>query len=71
LWTWEARLGEGPAPHDVVALAFSRSAATVLEDLRRRGLDVPETVRILYGSSSSEGSQFHDPAVRALLAGGT
>ncbi|HWU88817.1 MAG TPA: hypothetical protein VN253_16235 [Kofleriaceae bacterium] len=70
LWTWEARLGAGPAPDDVVALAFSRSAAAVLEDLHRRGLDVPDTVRVLYGSSSSEGAQFHDPAVRSLLAGG-
>ena len=70
LWTWEARLGAGPDPRDVVALALSRGAASVLEDLRRRGLDVPDTVRVLYGSRSSEGSQFHDPAVRTLLAGG-
>jgi hypothetical protein len=70
LWTWEARFEQGPAPGDVVALALSRSAAAVLEDLHRRGLDVPPTVRVLYGSSSSDGSQFHDPSVRALLAGG-
>ena len=70
LWTWEARLAQGPAAGDVVALALSRSAAAALEDLHRRGVDVPDTVRVLYGSSGSDGAQFHDPAVRALLAGG-
>ena len=70
LWTWEARLAEGPTPNEVVALALSRSAAAVLEDLHRRGLDVPDGVRILYGSISSGGSQFHEPSVRTLLAGG-
>jgi hypothetical protein len=70
LWTWEARLAEGPTPNEVVAVALSRSAAAVLEDLHRRGLDVPDGIRILYGSISSGGSQFHEPAVRTLLAGG-
>lgn len=69
LWTWEVRLGQSPNSGDVVALALSRSAAAVLEELHRQGVDVPSTVRVLYGSISSAGSQFHEPSVRSLLAG--
>ncbi|HSK05212.1 MAG TPA: hypothetical protein VK932_28385 [Kofleriaceae bacterium] len=70
LWTWEARFDRGPDHDEVIALALSRSAAAVLEDLHRRGTDVPDTVRVLYGSSTRDGAQFHNPSVRLLLAGG-
>jgi hypothetical protein len=70
LWTWEARFDQGPAPQDVVALALSEGAFKMLEDLHRQGLEVPESVRIFRGSSSSEGSHFHEPKVRTMLAGG-
>lgn len=70
LWTWEARFEQGPAPQDVVALALSEGASKVLEDLHRRGLEVPGNVRVLRGSTSSEGSHFHQPEVRTMLAGG-
>lgn len=70
LWTWEVRCDRGPEPGEVMAIALSRSAAAALEDLHRRGSEVPDTVRILYGSNTREGSQFHEPSVRTLLAGG-
>jgi hypothetical protein len=41
----------------------------VLDDLYRQGLDVPDHVRVLRGTTTVEGVQFHNPAVRAILAG--
>jgi hypothetical protein len=69
LWTWEVRLDTGPAVGDVVALALSEGAAMVLDDLHRRGLDVPDRVRIFRGSTSIDGARFQDTAVRSVLAG--
>jgi hypothetical protein len=69
LWTWEARLDTGPPPGDVVAIALSEGAAMVLDDLYRQGVDVPDHVRVVRGSSTAAGAQFHSSAVRELLAG--
>jgi hypothetical protein len=69
LWTWEARLGTGPTPGDVVAIALSEGAAMALDDLHRQCLDVPDRVRIVRGSTTAAGAHFHSSTVRALLAG--
>lgn len=69
LWTWEARLETGPTRSDIVAIALSEGAAMALDDLHREGLDVPDDVRIVRGSTTAAGAHFHSSAVRVLLAG--
>lgn len=72
LWTWEVRVGDGPTVTDIAAVSMSpEGGKKVVNALRDSGYPVPGSLRILPGSISSEGSHFHEPQVRTMLAGGS
>ena len=72
LWTWELRLGQGPAPEHDVALALSAGAFKEMELLRvdEPAYEPPPHMRVLVGTTTRTGVEpFATREARAALRG--
>jgi hypothetical protein len=58
VWTWEARLNEGPEPHRLRFLVLSEAQrnSLTLDQLRDLG-DMPDHVRVIVGRSTADGTE--------------
>jgi hypothetical protein len=69
LWTWEIRLHSSPTPQEIECVVLSPEMRKRLEILRRSGVLLPDSVRLLPGSVTPAGVHWFamDSVYAALL----